>query len=527
MHTSLLLCALFGIIAVPGSAGTTAATVVEVRLLTPVSTYNSRAGDPVEAVVGAPVCAQGHEALPKGTVVRGVIKHIHKVGLGFVHETAGLQIEFREFRLPDGSKLRITRHDPAPGSVEARLASVDSARERVDKRGTIHGIRATESLSNRLGERLAFAALDHPFTLVPVLTIASSLVRFPDPEIQYARGTELNLNVWFPPSFGPVGRCAFPKPASTAGLAKVVDGLPAWSYSVREHRPMDPITLVFIGSRGEVARAFAAAGWDGSRPTSVRSGLIAMRAIAEVDSYDDAPMRTLMLDGSKSDFSFQKALNTFSKRHHLRAWRRDPAWEGRPVWAASATQDIGVSFSMRPFGFTHEIENDVDLEREKVVSDLEFGGCVDSVTYVPRAVSLRDSGDYRKGVLSDSRVAVLVLNACRAPRQELEVADFDAPPPGHPGIAVRTIRRVTLTLRNHFLRDNIVWRSADAARLGVRAFQHWREQRRDEREASKQDAAQENAEVRALAPAPEPLPMPPELALPAGECCGAAGVGSK
>jgi hypothetical protein len=40
------------------------------------------------------------------------------------------------------------------------------------------------------------------------------------------------------------------------------------------------------------------------------------------------------------------------------------------------------------------------------------------------------------------------------------------------------IRRVTLTARNHFIRDNIFYRSADAARIGFVAAYRWRKERR-------------------------------------------------
>ena len=68
-------------------------------------------------------------------------------------------------------------------------------------------------------------------------------------------------------------------------------------------------------------------------------------------------------------------------------------------------------------GFTHEIQNDVDLERDKVVSELVFTGCVDSVSYVKRRQPATDIAmDGRKGVTTDARVAVVELNACDTPR---------------------------------------------------------------------------------------------------------------
>jgi hypothetical protein len=128
--------------------------------------------------------------------------------------------------------------------------------------------------------------------------------------------------------------------------------------------------------------------------------------------FADAPMRTLLLDGAEPDINRQKALNTFAKRDHVRVWKRPDPWQGRTVWASAATRDVAISFSLR-YGFTHQVQTEVGLERDRVVSDLLFTGCATSVSYVSRpeaGPSIDDEG--RKGFSTDGRVAVLALN-CR------------------------------------------------------------------------------------------------------------------
>jgi hypothetical protein len=141
---------------------------------------------------------------------------------------------------------------------------------------------------------------------------------------------------------------------------------------------------------------------------------------------------------------------------------------------------------MHPFGFTHEIENQVDMERDKVVSDLEFTGCVASVVYVPRPEPVRASGqDYRRGITTDARVAVVVLNACEQPRLDLAGA-----PDPKPSRLVRGFRRVTLTTRNHFIRDNWFWRGYEAVRMSYAAVRGWRMDVKAERRARERDQRQ-------------------------------------
>jgi hypothetical protein len=210
-----------------------------------------------------------------------------------------------------------------------------------------------------------------------------------------------------------------------------------------------------------------------------------VRAIAENRTLADAPMRALLLDGVDPDMQFQDSLDTLAKRDHLRVWARKEQLDGRQVWASSATRDLAAVFSMRPFGFTHQIQDDVDLEREQVVGDLAFTGCVDSVAYVARPETVRTSGEvYRKGVITDSRVAVVTLNSCETPREDLS----DGGEMTHPRKLVRWIRRVTLTARNHYLRDNWAWRAGEAVRLTVRTVRAWKQESRNEQYAGELDA---------------------------------------
>jgi hypothetical protein len=449
-----------------------AASTVDARLLTPVSSYRTRSGSEIHALVTTPLCTPGGARLESVTL-RGEVTHLHRVGLGLIHESAGMRLEFRELRLGDGREF----------PVDARLADIENARERIDKRGGVHGIRATSSLSNRAGQRLAFAAMGHPAAIAPLFAVETAFFHFPEPEIDYGIGTEIEVEVGFPEGLGGVQACPDGAPPTwdeEMQLRTLVANVPVWSYSAG--RPQDPVTLVYVGSGAEVRSAFAAAGWTGSRQHSTATRLNVMRAIAENRAFPEAPMRTLYLEGAAADLSLQKALDTFEKRDHLRIWQRSGAeWGGRAVWASAATRDVAPGFSMRPFGFAHRIQSDVDPERDRVVRDLRFTGCVDRVDYVERADGLGSGRGARRGIQSDGRVAVVFLNECREPR--LAVAEQRSGP--QPPLAVRCVRRVTLTARNHFLRDNMVWRSADAARIGFGIVRDWMRERRIESAAAR------------------------------------------
>ncbi|HET6169882.1 MAG TPA: hypothetical protein VFE01_06860 [Terracidiphilus sp.] len=64
---------------------------------------------------------------------------VRKVGLGVTHETAEIGLSFNELVLLD--------HESIP--IQVRITAVENARESINKKGRIQGIRSTSTLSNR------------------------------------------------------------------------------------------------------------------------------------------------------------------------------------------------------------------------------------------------------------------------------------------------------------------------------------------------------------------------------------------
>jgi peptide subunit release factor RF-3 len=132
--------------------------------------------------------------------------------------------------------------------------------------------------------------------------------------------------------------------------------------------------------------------------------------VLEARGYSEAPVSTLLLEGRKPDLVFQKQLNTFAKRHHLRIWRRPGDYQGRPVWVVAATHDIDIEFSPENRNFIHKIDSNIDKERDKVSYDLLLTGRVERVCLADRPDVPKESknatGD---ALLTDTRMAVLLM----------------------------------------------------------------------------------------------------------------------
>ena len=87
--------------------------------------------------------------------------------------------------------------------------------------------------------------------------------------------------------------------------------------------------------------------------------------------------------------AFEKGLNTFAKRHHLRLWRSPKTTaDGREIWLGAATHDTGID--VHPGVVSHAIDPDLDAERAKVGADLAVTGRVAAEQLVTRPAPLSE-----------------------------------------------------------------------------------------------------------------------------------------
>ena len=245
---------------------------------------------------------------------------------------------------------------------------------------------------------------------------------------------------------------------------RLVASMPTRTQTTSSQRPSDLTNVVLVGSRDRIAAAFAAAGWSAARPLSFRRRVQWVRAIGERHGFDSAPMSSLSLNGVEADMSWEKGLNDISKRHHIRLWKQAGEWEGQELWIGAATRDVDFGFLRPGRPFTHKIAADVDQERDKVVYDLVFTGCTNRLdwaarTNIPR-ITENGTGD---PMTTDTRIAVVELNDCRAPR--LSTGTLDAAPlPMHGNKIAVFARREILSARSDLIRNNWYWRGYEVTR---------------------------------------------------------------
>ncbi|WP_321477602.1 LssY C-terminal domain-containing protein [uncultured Paludibaculum sp.] len=435
-----------------GHAATVAAgTLLELRLRQNLSSYSSKQGQEIRADLIAPVRVDGHTLLPQGSLLSGTLTEVKRIGWGARHLRASMRLTFNTIALPDG-----TTHE-----LKTRIASVDNARETVDKTGKIVGIRATAPMGHRLAGITRNIFIWDPLLQMVLTGSTAAVLRFPEAEIYFPAGTEMFLALTEPLEVDTTWSTPMPRittnPEDRERLLNLVRGMTFRTIREKNGKPGDFVNVVFLGEPEWVDRAFTAAGWLHADKLSKSTGWMSFRAVAEAKPYPNAPMSGMLLDEKPAVFQYTKALNSYSKRHHLRVFDQADAWNQRPILAASSTQDVAVTFSFSSSRLIHVVDRNIDNERAKIVNDLAFTGCVDAAELIERPWVPQTTKNYTGEVLeTDGAVAVLEINPCRTP---LRTLDPGAPLRVSGGRLQRVGRQVMLTAGNDFTFNNPIYQA--------------------------------------------------------------------
>lgn len=369
-----LLLALSGIGAKPGRAApppkTTlpAGTILALRLETPLGATASHLHSEVKARVVREVPGAEKIAIPLGAVLSGRIEKL--IPSSNPTDRARILVKLTRLEIPRQSPLAIAGH----------VRQVENARETVLEDGTIQGVLASELPLAHLEAALGKLGDGGDLEKVAEQNLGRS-----DTSIEYAAGTDLEwvLDQALEVEGGLEPAVASVLPDATAAAAAQLLAHAPQRASGKNNAPGDPVNVLVLGSATEIRKTFEAAGWsEAAKPTS-KSIFETVRAVIAEKGYGAAPVSNLYLYGRAEDLAFEKALNTFTKRHHLRLWRSPVTAPGaREIWLGAATHDIGLD--VRPGIVSHAIDPDLDAERSKVGADLAVTGRVAAETLLTR-----------------------------------------------------------------------------------------------------------------------------------------------
>jgi hypothetical protein len=386
------------------TADLTPGQTLSVRLDVPVYSDRSRTGDPITGTVTYPLCKGGENItcpigellIPPRTRVDGTVLFATKAPDKYSQPR--LVLDFSNVLHKDGTK----------SPLYARVLDVDNARETI-RNNEILGIIQPHASKKQSFAMMAMGAANPiaGYTIKGMQTVYGLSIRreimFPagtDTQIQIVRASMLKQKeAW----------AGWPLLTMDDELRSLVTAAPMRT-ATPGGVPSDPTNLMFIGSQRQLIAAFGEAGWFQADELSAKSALRVASATVRQTGYGNAPMSMLMIQGRPPELMFQKSLDTFAKRHHLRVWKLTETYKGQDVWVAAATHDIATMSSKGGTKWTHRIDPHVDREREWVETDLLFIGTGVAYALVGRPAAPKklnnSTGDE---IVTDGKMAVVKL----------------------------------------------------------------------------------------------------------------------
>jgi ankyrin repeat protein len=377
---------------------------LSVRLDGPVYSDRSRTGDPIRATVTYPLCKSGENIacqngellIPPGAKVNGTILFAQKASSKYS----------RPMLVLDFSNIIHSTGEITP--LYARVLDVDNARETI-RNNEILGIIQPHA-STKMSLVMAAAGASNPiagYTIKGAQAVYGLSIRR---EVLFPAGTDLQLQVvrastlkYKEPWTG------WPRLPEDPALQKLVHSCPMRTMST-DNKPSDLTNLMFLGTQQQVIAAFDEAGWIEADKLGLGSAVKVAQATARQSGYSGGPVSTLKLNERPPDLVFQKSLDTFAKRHHVRLWKLDKQYQGREVWVGAATHDIDTTSTRAKTKWSHRIDPHIDRERDWVESDLLFAGTAIAYLDVDRPAAPRKAGNATgDDIVTDGKMTVVAL----------------------------------------------------------------------------------------------------------------------
>ncbi|HET9985294.1 MAG TPA: LssY C-terminal domain-containing protein [Longimicrobiales bacterium] len=246
--------------------------------------------------------------------------------------------------------------------------------------------------------------------LVPVALLGGYFLAARGPRATILPGEVGALRLDRPLRLASAGGCLPPAGArSTTDALWLPDFVPFTGNRAGTRRG-DPVNLLLAGDDSLVDAVFRRAGWVPAQRPSLRTLLRgAVATVAKLPAAG-APVSTQYFQGRRQDRAYELSGPNARFRHHVRLWRLD----GAPgVWAAAASDDVGLTVHPFPFRATHRIDPQVDRERDLIAASLQATGCADRLGY---ATVLGGPSRFRniagQLIVTDGRAARLALHAC-------------------------------------------------------------------------------------------------------------------
>jgi len=392
-------------IATTRTADFTPGMTFRIQLQSPVYSDRSRTGDPITAWVVEPVYNGDRLLIAPGTIIDGTVLFAQKAPNKY--DRPRIVLDFSN-----------VPHNPGKRSpLYLRVLEVENARETV-RNNEIIGI-VQPHASTKVGLVMTAAGASNPiagYAIKGAQAIYGLSIRR---EIFFPEGTDIIVQVVRPSMIKEKSTwTGWPKLPVSPELQKIVHNAPLRTKTSNQ-TPSDLTNVIFIGTEKQLFTAFDEAGWYQAESLGVGSGLKTFQATIRKTGYNTAPVSLLTLNGAPPDYVFQKGLDTFAKRHHIRVWKLSETYDGQAVWIGAATHDIDISNSRKGTKWGHRIDPHVDRERDVIKVDLLYNEMAKGYAYVGRPnAPKKTSNGTGDEMLTDGELLILQLGQPKTPNRE-------------------------------------------------------------------------------------------------------------
>ena len=391
-------------IATTRTADLTPGMTFRIQLQSPVYSDRSRTGDPITAWVVEPVYNGDRLLIAPGTIIEGTVLFAQKAPNKY--DRPRIVLDFSNLPHKGGGK----------SPLYLRVLDVDNARETV-RNNEIIGI-VQPHADTKVGMAVGAVGSLNPIAGAAIKGTQAIYGLSIRREIYFPEGTDMMVQVVRPSNLKEKSTwTGWPKMPVTPELEKVVHKAPLRTMTGNQ-TPSDLTNLIFIGSEKQLLTAFDEAGWYQADSMGAGSGLKAAQATIRRTGYNNGPVSLLTLNGQPPDHVFQKGLDTFAKRHHIRVWKMTETYQGQEVWVGAATHDIANVNARKGTKWSHRIDPHVDRERDWIQTDLLYNEMASGYAYVPRPnapkKTTNGTGDE---MLTDGDIVVLQLGQPNTPNR--------------------------------------------------------------------------------------------------------------
>jgi len=217
-------------------------------------------------------------------------------------------------------------------------------------------------------------------------------------------------------------------------LRQALKNLPCCTTAEDGSGEGDPINFVIISDPKDLLAAFIKRRWDVTQALSETGEFSSAGEVYSVSGYKTAPMGILYMYGRRQDVGFQKSRqkegNRLRQRNQVRIWLTPMRYNGKPIWIASVSRDIGSDINRKKYWFVAaEIDPEIDESRDYLTEDITLSLGVSKLGWVTGVGETTPDNPHvnllEQPWWTDGYRGVVVLEGGQIPLAELQIFPWE------------------------------------------------------------------------------------------------------